>query len=71
MKTHCMFSIPRPRVSTGPFYGAPGRAHLLEDDSAMRRGSSLHARGEGSVSRTARVSTARWNLKEAVGKTLI
>ncbi len=48
---------------------APGRAHLLDGDGETSPKSITHPTG-GSVSRTARVSIARWNLKEAAGKAL-
>jgi hypothetical protein len=51
------------------FLGAPGRAHLLEGDGEISPKSFTRPTG-GSVSRTARVSTVRWNLKEAAGKAL-
>jgi hypothetical protein len=51
------------------FIGAPGRAHLLDGDGKIFPKSITHPTG-GSVSRTARVSIARWNLKEAAGKAL-
>jgi hypothetical protein len=49
----------------GPAWGTP-----LEGDEAKASKSFTHPTG-GSVSRTARVSIARWNLKEAAGKTLV
>ena len=51
------------------FIGAPGRAHLLDGDGKIFPKSITHPIG-GSVSWTARVSIARWNLKEAAGKAL-
>jgi CXXX repeat modification system protein len=50
-------------------YGAPGRAHLLEGAKVITSKSFIYPIG-GNVSRTARVSIVRWNLKEAACKTL-
>ena len=50
------------RLGGGFLHGAPGRAHSLGG------GSPLRTLMTGTASRTARVSTARWNPKEAVRK---
>ena len=52
-----------------PFFGAPGRAHSLEGKAIQVAKFFTDPTG-GTVSRTARVSTVRLNLKEADGKAL-
>ena len=46
------------------FFGAPGRGALARECKTPMTPAG------GIMSRTARVSTARWNLKEAGGETL-